>query len=143
MESMPANRVRTSRDPKPGAVLYAKDVARVRAFYEHALGLEVVDVGADHVVLEAAAFQLVIIEIPRALAASVAIDDPPRRRTETPIKLVFPVGRIAETRDAALRSGGELNPPEREWDFNGCRVCDGRDPEGNVVQVRAAHTIDR
>ena len=129
MESMPANRVRTSRDPKPGAVLYAKDVARVRAFYEHALG-QVVDVGADHVVLEAAAFQLVIIEIPRALAASVAIDDPPRRRTETPIKLVFPVGRIAKTRDAALRSGGELNPPEREWDFNG-------------LQVRAAHTIDR
>jgi hypothetical protein len=94
-------------------------------------------------VLEAAAFQLVIIEIPRALAASVAIDDPPRRRTETPIKLVFPVRRIGETRDAALRCGGELNPPEREWDFNGCRVCDGHDPEGNVVQVRAAHTIDR
>ncbi len=32
--------------------------------------------------------------------------------------------------------GGEVFPPEREWNFQGYRVCDGMDPEGNVVQFR-------
>jgi hypothetical protein len=29
-----------------------------------------------------------------------------------------------------------LNPIEREWAFQGARICDGVDPEGNVFQVR-------
>jgi predicted enzyme related to lactoylglutathione lyase len=126
-----------SSNPKPGAVLYAKDVELVRAFYQDVLGLEAVDVKSDHVVLETPAFQLVILKIPKALASSVNVENPPRRRTDTPIKLVFPIPSISEARVRAISRGGEFNPPEREWDFQGCRVCDGLDPEGNVVQVRA------
>jgi hypothetical protein len=29
-----------------------------------------------------------------------------------------------------------LNPPDAEWLFEGSRVCDGHDPEGNVFQLR-------
>jgi catechol 2,3-dioxygenase-like lactoylglutathione lyase family enzyme len=125
-----------SPDPKPGAVLYAKDVELARAFYQDVLGLEPVDLKSDHVVLEAPMFQLVILEIPAAVASSIKVENPPRRRAETPIKLVFPVGSIADARAAAPARGGEFAPREREWEFQGCRVCDGHDPEGNVVQVR-------
>ena len=121
---------------KPGAVLYAKNVALVRAFYQDVLGLEVIDVKSDHVVLETSTFQLVILEIPEALASSVKVENPPKRRTDTPIKLVFPISSIAKARAAAILCGGEFNSPEREWKFQGSRVCDGQDPEGNVVQVR-------
>jgi hypothetical protein len=29
-----------------------------------------------------------------------------------------------------------LNAAAKEWEFDGWRVCDGVDPEGNVIQVR-------
>jgi predicted enzyme related to lactoylglutathione lyase len=123
---------------KAGAVLYAKDVASVQAFYRHVAGLTVTHTESDHVVLESPSFQLVVLQIPEAIAASIQVERPAKRRTETPIKLVFPVESIAQARTAALAHGGELNPPEREWTFRGCRVCDGQDPEGNVVQLRQA-----
>ena len=30
-----------------------------------------------------------------------------------------------------------MNAVEREWEFEGAKVCDGCDPEGNVFQIRA------
>jgi hypothetical protein len=30
------------------------------------------------------------------------------------------------------------NAVEREWEFEGAKVCDGHDPEGNVFQIRQA-----
>jgi hypothetical protein len=29
-----------------------------------------------------------------------------------------------------------MEPMEQEWSFNGVAVCDGLDPEGNVIQFR-------
>jgi hypothetical protein len=29
-----------------------------------------------------------------------------------------------------------MEPADREWSFNGVTVCDGFDPEGNVIQFR-------
>lgn len=122
--------------PKSGAVLYAKNVGAVDAFYRQVAGLERTHRESDHVVLESPTFQLVVLQIPEAIAASVTIETPPRRRTDTPIKLVLVVESIAQARAAAAAHGGELNPPEREWEYQGCRVCDGMDPEGNVLQLR-------
>jgi hypothetical protein len=31
-----------------------------------------------------------------------------------------------------------MNAVEREWEFEGAKVCDGHDPEGNVFQLRQA-----
>ncbi len=123
---------------KPGAaaVLYAMDLGRMRAFYEAVLGWEVVHAGDDHAILETAAFQLILQAIPASIAETIESASPPERRTETPIKLVFPIDSIREARDAAAAHGGELDAPEREWRFRTDRVCDGHDPEGNVVQFR-------
>jgi len=46
------------------------------------------------------------------------------------------VPSIAASRETAAKLGGELNPPEREWEFDQAKVCDGHDPEGNVFQLR-------
>lgn len=119
-----------------GAVLYAKSVERVGPFYVECCGLKVTHSEADHVVLESPAFELVILAIPQALAASISIATPPVRRESTPIKLVFHVDSIDVVREAAAKLGGALNPPERQWNYQGRRVCDGHDPEGNVVQFR-------
>jgi predicted enzyme related to lactoylglutathione lyase len=125
-----------SDQPGAGAVVYAKDLARVSAFYAGVLGFHVAHSEADHVVLESPAFQLVIVAIPEHIAESIDVAEPPVPRTDTPIKLVFPVASIEAARAAAASRGGQLNPPEREWQFQGFRVCDGHDPEGNVVQFR-------
>jgi hypothetical protein len=121
---------------RAGAVLYAKDVARVSAFYAGIAGMAVTHTEADHVVLESPSLQLVVVAIPAAIAATIDIADPPQRRTDTPIKLAFAVESLDGARKAAPLLGGELDPVEREWVFRQHRVCDGHDPEGNVVQFR-------
>lgn len=121
---------------KAGAVLYAKDVERVQSFYREVVGLRMESTDEDHVILASDFFQLVVFRIPAAIAASIAIDTPPQRRTESPIKLVFPVANLGLAREKAAALGGQLNPAEREWEFQGDRICDGIDPEGNVLQLR-------
>jgi predicted enzyme related to lactoylglutathione lyase len=121
---------------KAGAIVYAMNVARVSAFYAEIIGLKVSHAEDDHVVLESPNFQLVVVAIPESIAATIELTSPPARRTETPIKLVFPVASLGAARTAAARLGGELNPAAREWQFHEYRVCDGHDPEGNVVQFR-------
>jgi len=119
-----------------GAVVYAKDVPQVSGFYAEVAGMEVTHAELDFVVLESAFFQLVVHAIPAGIAASIAIASPPVRREETPVKLIFPVPNISASRTLAAKHGGELNPTQREWQFQSCRVCDGHDPEGNVFQLR-------
>jgi predicted enzyme related to lactoylglutathione lyase len=125
-----------SSQQKAGAVIYAKNISRVSEFYAGVVGLAVSQSETDHVVLESPAFQLVVHSIPQEIAASIEISNPPVRRTGTPIKLVFFVPSILASRAIAAKLGGELNPPEREWRFRQSRVCDGHDPEGNVLQLR-------
>jgi len=119
-----------------GAVVYAKDLARVSRFYAQVAGLDIVHEVADHAVLESGDCELVVVAIPAAIAAGIHIATPPVRRENTALKLVFRVDDLAAARALAEAAGGALNPPEREWDFQGARVCDGHDPEGNVFQLR-------
>ncbi len=121
---------------KAAAVLYAKNIDPVSAFYEQVAGLETTESTASFKVLESATFELTVVAIPQAIAAAIAITTPPARREDTPIKLVFFVASIAIARATAARCGGELNAAEREWQFRDFTVCDGHDPEGNVLQVR-------
>ena len=119
-----------------GAIVYAKDIQRLAQFYAAVADLEIVHEVADHVVLESETYELVVVAIPAAVAARIVITSPPERRENTAFKLSFAVASLAEARDAAKAAGGELNPPGKEWSFQGMRVCDGCDPEGNMIQVR-------
>jgi predicted enzyme related to lactoylglutathione lyase len=121
-----------------GAIVYAKDIARLSQFYAAVADLEIVHAVDDHVVLESETYELVVVAIPADTAARIVISTPPARRENTAFKLSFAVDSLAQARIAARAAGGDLNPPEKEWDFQGLRVCDGCDPEGNMIQLREA-----
>jgi catechol 2,3-dioxygenase-like lactoylglutathione lyase family enzyme len=123
-----------SYDSRAGAVLYAKDLDQVAAFYSVVLGLEAAARDDDHVLLESPSFQLVVLRIPDHIASTLQIAVPPVRRANAAVKLVFFVPSIAAVRAGAEARGGVLNAADQEWLFNGWKVCDGLDPEGNVVQ---------
>lgn len=120
-----------------GAVVYAKDIERVGLFYSQVAGLPIVQRNPEFLVLQSSAFQLVIVAMPREIAAQITIQTPPVKREDTAIKLCFSVPSIQAARAEAAKCGGELNGAGREWEFQGSRVCDGHDPEGNIIQVRA------
>ena len=123
-----------------GAVVYACDVERVTAFYAAVADLDVASSASDHVALERDGYRITIVAIPDAIARTITIDDPPVRREDAALKLSFAVSDIAAARAVAAAQGGVIDPPEREWEFRGERMCDGHDPEGNVIQVSAVTT---
>lgn len=124
-----------------GAVIFAKDIARVAQFYQSLLAMETVQSLADLIVLRNSDCQLAIHGIPPHIASSFEINQPPERRTDTAIKLVLPVASLAAARQAAGKLGGGLNAVAAEWTAGNFRACDGFDPEGNVVQFREAKSL--
>ncbi|MBV9562418.1 MAG: hypothetical protein JOY90_18540 [Bradyrhizobium sp.] len=119
-----------------GAVLYAKDLGRLVQFYFTVIGVKPPTIEKGFVVLGLKPSQFVILSIPKRIAESIDIATPPELREDTPIKLAFAVEDIARARDRAAGLGGAINTAKREWEFEGAKVCDGHDPEGNVFQVR-------
>jgi hypothetical protein len=106
-------------------------------FCSEVVGLRVTRADPDHVVLESESCPLVVHAVPGDIAASIEVATPPIRRGDASVKLVFTGPSLGKARASAARHGGALDPAAREWQFQGQRVCDGRDPEGNVIQLRA------
>lgn len=118
-----------------GAVLYVKDLPRLCDFYARITGLPVHPGEADHAVLQGAGLPFTLVQMPPHIADSVVVRQPPERREDTPIKLVFNVASLDVARADVTALGGEMNPPSRQWPWQGRIVCDGHDPEGNVFQL--------
>jgi predicted enzyme related to lactoylglutathione lyase len=116
----------------PGAVIYAKDLDAMQAFYERVTKLAVEEVGEGYVLMD----ELSLVAIPEEIADTFEILSPPLRREETAVKLVFDVPGLAAARVRATQLGGMVDPADTEWEFGGWKVCDGHDPEGNVIQLR-------
>ncbi|MFZ6775426.1 VOC family protein [Undibacterium sp. Ji83W] len=122
--------------PNPGAVIYAKDLSKLSCFYEQVLQLTATHADDDYTILELPHFHLVIHAIPAQIASTFEISTPPQRRADTAIKLMLPVASISKARDAAVSLGGQIDGANYEWEFQHYRICDGHDPEGNVIQIR-------
>ena len=122
--------------PKHGAVLFAKNLPRVAAFYRELVGMTQTVEESRVIVLESASYQLVIHGIPKKIADSIQISTPPTRRVDLPTKLVFPVHSLAQAREAAVALGGKIDASSNQFTARGFTACDGHDPEGNVVQFR-------
>ena len=125
-----------SDDLRTGAVLFARSLDRVAAFYSIVLGLREANRDDDHILLESPGFQLVVHRIIGGGSAAGEITVPPARRGTAAFKPVFFVPSLSRLRAIAEGHGGMLEPPDREWSFHGVTVCDGLDPEGNVIQFR-------
>lgn len=123
--------------PQSGFVIYAREPQRLADFYAQVAGLALMDANDDFVVLESTATQVVIVRMPREIAESIIVTDPPTIREETPIKPVLFVPSLAAARAAAEKTAGKLKPSEAEWTFRGVRGVDGYDPEGNVFRLQS------
>jgi hypothetical protein len=78
--------------PAPaGLFLWAKDLDRLAAFYEAVLGMTRGHTSNELVFLESPGIQLVVHAIPPPVAASIAIEAPPRRRENAAMKFFFAV----------------------------------------------------
>ena len=125
-----------SNRAKHSLVVFAKNKKRVSAFYRATLGLAALEEAPSHDVLQGRGIELVIHAIPRKIAATITISQPPRVREDTPLKPAFVVKDLEAVRAAALATGGHLKPVEAAWLIRGATVLDGHDPEGNVVQFK-------
>ena len=128
-----------------GAVIYTANCDRLAAFYVAVIGFRECERKPDYVVLENATVQLVLLradDAAHAASASAAAVAPPAdagqasRRSDAAIKPVFRVASIEAARAAATSAGGRINATRHEWRFGAHRVCDGLDPDGNVIQLR-------
>ena len=118
-------------------MLYVKDLGRMASFYERCFGMATVEADTDGFrVLAGADWELALVGVPAAVAATIEVADPPRRRADTPIKLAFAVEGIEELRPVVAALGGRLDPAESAAEFRGHRHVDCLDPEGNVLQLR-------
>jgi predicted enzyme related to lactoylglutathione lyase len=124
--------------PRPAAVLFVSDVAKVARFYREAGAMARVSGDDDHEVLESGGFELVVHRLrgEPPVMADAAGRVPVRE--DSYHKLCLPVASIAQARRAAASCGGHVKDPRHEWSARGFRACDGHDPEGNVVQLREA-----
>lgn len=119
---------------RTGVLFYAKDVARVSAFYEAVLGAAVRHADGEHRVLESPDAQLIIHAIPAAYADAITIELPPAPREAQAIKPFFTVARLAAAESVVVALGGRVCGPV--WPGPGMRVRNVCDPEGNIVQLR-------
>ena len=126
-----------SYESRTGAVLFAKNLDRVATFYSVVLGLTEANRADDHILLESPGFQLVVHRIGVGGSVAGEITEQPTLRATAAFKPVFFVPSIARLRGVAENYGGVMEPVDQEWSFNGVTVCDGLDPEGNVIQFRA------
>jgi catechol 2,3-dioxygenase-like lactoylglutathione lyase family enzyme len=114
------------------AVLYVKDLEKVTSFYSAVLRQPLVYRDAYHAVLRCGIFALDIHQLP----AHAAAGNESATREAAAVKLSFPVDSIPRARQAAVAHGGELDPAPPRWVIEQQKICDARDPEGNVFQLR-------
>jgi predicted enzyme related to lactoylglutathione lyase len=113
------------------AMIFAKDLNRMLAFYRDGLGLTPVpdQCGEGWAVFDAGGARVALHAVPPAIARNIEIAEPPQARSETPIKLVFHTEDLEAVALRLAGLGAKLFPPR----VSGSR--DVVDPEGNIFQL--------
>jgi catechol 2,3-dioxygenase-like lactoylglutathione lyase family enzyme len=117
------------------AMIYARDIKLMTAFYRDVMQFAVVRELEDWVELDAGDFQIALHAIPSVIAANVAIATPPEPRSGTPIKLLFESTDLGALRARLGALGLELASRRRDGVSPPDHV-DGFDVEGNVFAAR-------
>jgi predicted enzyme related to lactoylglutathione lyase len=119
-----------------GAVLYVKHLERMRRFYSECFALRTAETTDAYCVLESGGWTLSLLVVPKEIAATIELEDPPQARNSVPVKLAFTVPSVDDLRVRVTTLGGQIDPDKAPWEFRGLRHCDLIDPEGNIVQLR-------
>jgi catechol 2,3-dioxygenase-like lactoylglutathione lyase family enzyme len=117
------------------AMIYARDIKRMTAFYRDVMEFPVVRELDEWVELDAGDSRIALHAIPAAIAARIAIATPPQPRAETPIKLLFESTDLGALR-ARLRAIGLELPPRSSGGGSAPDHVDGLDVEGNIFAAR-------
>ena len=125
-----------SYESQTGAVIFAKNLDRMAAFYSLMLGFTDVSRDEDHIVLQSSGVQFVVQRIIDGGSAAGDASGPPTHRSTAVSKPVFLVPSISRLRGMAETHGAVLEPADREWSFGGFILCDGLDPDGNAIRFR-------
>ena len=125
------------------AVIFAKDLKRMTAFYSQALGMSCSADDEHHAVLDCAGFNLTIHGIPGHGASESTATQSPVRRVEGAIRLSFPVRDMQEARRVAHRLGGCIDDVPPAWASPRANVFLGYDPEGNVFKVSEQSAVSK
>jgi predicted enzyme related to lactoylglutathione lyase len=120
---------------KGAAVLYVKDLTRMRLFYAGCFKMDVADDAENYCVLESGSLTLSLVVVPEHVGVTFDIAVPPLRREGAPIKLAFCVADLVVVRPLVAELGGSVDPTNTQWEFRGSIHVDGVDPEGNVIQL--------
>jgi predicted enzyme related to lactoylglutathione lyase len=116
------------------AILYAKDLERMKRFYSEMLGANSINhLWTDTwATFETGGARFSLHAIPAEIAKNIEVAYPPTPREEEPVKLIFEVTDVKSER-ARLESLG-IQVLRRPWQKPG-EACDAVDPEGNVFQI--------
>ena len=116
-----------------GAMVYVKDLPRMRTFYSEMLGVKPINETWTETWTEfdAGGVRFSLHAIPADIAREIEITSPPRARGQNPVKLIFEVEDVDAQRGRLEQLGASM--VQRTWGD-----WDGIDPEGNVFGIRAA-----
>lgn len=119
------------------AMLYVKDLERMKRFYGEMLAAEPADQDSNgvFVAFKTGSIRFALHAIPPDIAKNIEIEFPPTLREENPVKLIFEVKDV-ESERARLESLG-IQTLRRPWQKPG-EACDVVDPEGNVFQISSS-----
>lgn len=114
------------------AMLFAKDMEKMTAFYRDGLALSVLPDRSQEgwVVFDAGGAFFALHAIPEAISREIEITSPPQERGDTPIKLVFQTADLEGVCARLSDMGAKVLPPRA----SGYR--DAVDPEGNIFQIK-------
>ncbi|MEP6018530.1 MAG: hypothetical protein ABJ251_08610 [Paracoccaceae bacterium] len=118
-----------------GAVLYAKDLDKLKAFYLGIGGNLTDGIDGEFAAISNADTELIILQAPQKIASQIVIEDPPVVRSATPLKPIFSATSIADVLDKLPGIGGRTVPGSKQWKFRQYFVQDIVDAEGNVIQL--------
>ena len=116
---MGSNPFRMSR-----VIIFTGRMETMASFYADVLGLEIVDREPGWVEL-------------RAGDCAIALHEWHGEAGEGPLKIVFHADDVRAARDEILSRGGELGDIVS---FGSIDLCDGRDPDGNAIQLSSRRT---
>lgn len=116
------------------AILYVKDMERMKRFYSEMLRANPTSMdGTDAwATFETGGARFSLHAIPAEIAKSIEIESPPTPREQHAVKLSFEVKDV-ESEHTRLESLG-IQMLRRPWQKPG-EACDAVDPEGNVFQI--------